>query len=634
MKKNLVFMLLSAVVLILALVACQPEVVTETVEVTRVVTETIEVEGEEVEVTRVVTETETQEVEVTRVVETESADPAMAERQKTVIFDTDQGIVLDPELWNPFAAGRRLEHGFMQAVAEPLVILNYENGEYMPWLAESFDANEDASVWTLKLREGIKWSDGEVFDADDVIFTVDMVLANPDMNAPAFEGLDNMEKVDDLTVAFNLAEPNVRFVDANIATKQGGGFIVVPEHIWSAVDDPLTFNNYDPEQGWPVFTGPYTLDSASENEFVYVRDDGWWGVDAGFQDLPAPEQLVWIAYGSEETRTAAMAKNDLDSLMNVNLGSYLALQQLNPNIVAWTPELPFTWIDPCSRSFDFNLTKEPWNDPEMRMAINYAINRDQIVEIAYEGTTIPSRSYFPAFPPLEKYVDAADAAGLFEQYPIMTYDPEQAKAIIESKGYVMNEESGYYEKDGEEFGMTITGFDDTEFNDVAALIVEQMQELGINAVHDIQPIPAFIDNLLGAGFDTYVFFSACGSTTEPWQSMDAFNVRHIPAEGEAAAGFYTNTPRWNTEAAAAYSEIVDAIEPMPLNDPAIEDMYVESMDYWMSELPSIPLVEAIKLVPFDETYWTGWPTKDNNYVQPATWWQSAHVIIHNLEPTN
>jgi len=61
---------------------------------------------------------------------------------------------------------------------------------------------------------------------------------------------------------------------------------------------------------------------------------------------------------------------------------------------------------------------------------------------------------------------------------------------------------------------------------------------------------------------------------------------------------------------------------------------VEAMGYWMSELPSIPLVEAIKLVPFDETYWTGWPTKDNNYIQPATWWQSGHVIIHNLEPAN
>ena len=558
----------------------------------------------------------------------ETAPEAMdSERVSTVIFDIDQGPVADPTLWNPFAPSRRLDHGLMQAMAEPLVILNYETGEYMPWLAESVVANDDSSAWTIALREGITWSDGEAFDADDLIFTVNLATSGGDLQIASFEGMESVEKIDDLTVQFNLAGPDVRFIDANISTKQGGGLIVVPEHLWASVEDPTTFTFSE-----PVFTGPYLLESASENEFVYVRDDEWWGAAAGFQDLPAPAKLVWTAYGNEEARTAAMGQGELDSLMSVNLGAFLALRQLNTNVTGWTDGLPFTWIDPCARNLEFNHTKAPWDDAEMRMAVNYAINREQIIEIAYEGSTTASNSFLPSFPPLQRYIDAAADAGLYDTYPIMTSDADQAKAIIESKGYVLNESSGYYEKDGEELATNVTSFDDTEFNDTASLIVEQLQAVGINATHDIQPIPEFVDSLLGAGFDLYVFFGACGSATEPWQSMNAYNVSHVPEDAsEQVGGFYANAPRWNSEIASEYSAIVDQIRDLPLNDAAVEPLFVEAMELWLSELPAIPLVQAVKLVPFDTTYWTNWPTAENNYVQPATWWQSAHVIIHNLE---
>ena len=560
--------------------------------------------------------------------EEEGVAPAMDdERAGTVIFDIDQGSVADPNLWNPFAPGRRLDHGLMQAMAEPLVILNYETGEYMPWLAASVEASEDSSSWTITLREGITWSDGEAFDADDVLYTVNLATSGADLQISTFEGLESVEKIDDLTIRFNLEESDVRFIDANIATKQGAGFIVVPEHIWADVEDPVTFAFSE-----PLFTGPYVIESASENEFVYTRDDAWWGAAAGFQNLPAPDKLVWTAYGNEEARTGAMGQGELDSLMNVNLGAFLALRQLNENVVGWRDGLPYTWIDPCARNLEFNHTQAPWDDPEMRRAIAHIIDRDQIIDIAYEGSTIASSSFLPAFPPLQTYVNAAEAAGIYDEHPIMVNDVDAAAAILESKGYVLNADSGYYEKDGEELSAEITSFDDTEFNDTASLIVEQLQAAGINASHSIQPIPEFIDNLLGAGFELYIFFGGCGSATEPWQSMDAYNVNHIPEDtSEQVGGFYNNAARWNSDVAAEYSAIVDRIRDLPLNDPAVEPLFIEAMDLWLSETPAVPLVEAVKLVPFDTTHWTNWPTSENNYIQPATWWQSAHVIIHNLE---
>ena len=193
--------------------------------------------------------------------EEEADEPEMAaddDRRETVIFDIDGGRVVDPELWNPYIPGRRLDHGAHQAMMEPLFILNYQTGIIEPWLGEKMESNDAFDVWTLKLREGIKWSDGEVLDADDVVFTMNMLLDNaPELqwSAGLATWLASVEKIDDLTIQFNLSKPNPRFQLDNFSVRIWGGPSILPEHIWNG-QDPLTFKNYDPAQGWPVFTGP------------------------------------------------------------------------------------------------------------------------------------------------------------------------------------------------------------------------------------------------------------------------------------------------------------------------------------------------------------------------------------------
>ena len=381
-----------------------------------------------------------------------------APRERTLIFDIDGGRVADPTNWNPFTPGRRMDQGYHQAVLEPLFILNYQTGEFIPWLGESFEPNEALDVWTLKLRKGVHWSDGEPFNADDVVFTINMLKDNaPELESSAAmdQWVDRVEKVDDYTVRFYLTKPNPRFQLDYFAVKIWGSVNIVPEHIWRD-KDPLTFKFYDPEKGWPVGTGPYKLASVSPTEFIYVRDDNWWGAQTGFRPLPAPEKLIWTWAGPEENRAALMAEGQLDSLMDITLGALLALKQRNPNVITWFDDLPYAWVpDPCSRTFEVNNAIEPWNDPEMRWALNYAINRDQIVEIAYEGTTLKSRHFFPAYPPLDALVDKAIEAGAWDVDQLWEYNPDKAKQIIESKGYTLNSR-GYYEKDGKELTLEIT----------------------------------------------------------------------------------------------------------------------------------------------------------------------------------
>ncbi|MCA1648367.1 MAG: ABC transporter substrate-binding protein, partial [Chloroflexi bacterium] len=367
----------------------------------------------------------------------------------------------------------------------------------------------------------------------------------------------------------------------------------------------------------------------SQTEFSYLRDDNWWAAKTGFAHLPEPEKLIWTWAGPEETRAALMADGGLDSLMDVTLGTFKAIQARNSNVIAWYPQLPYAWLDPCARNLEFNTAVAPWNDKDMRWAVNYAIDRNQIVAVSYEGTTLPSKFFFPAYGPLNKYVDAADSAGLYEKYPLLTHDVDKAKQIIESKGYTMGGD-GYYQKDGQQLGMTITTSDTaTEHQRIIQVEVEQLQAVGINAVQRNEAEAVWNDNAQFGRFEARQAWDACASVNEPWASMDRFNQKWAVPIGERSPSGL-NIWRWQN---AEYSAIVDQMGVLPLGDPAIQPLFLQAAEIYLSELPDIPITQAKKLIPFDTTHWTGWPTHDNNYIHATTWWQMTPVILQNLHST-
>jgi peptide/nickel transport system substrate-binding protein len=556
-----------------------------------------------------------------------AANPAAVDRKNTVIFDIDGGRVLTPDNWNPFTPGFRMDQGYHQAILEPLFILNYETGNIEPWLGESMTPNDKMDVWTLKLRKGVTWSDGQPFNADDVVFTINMLLSHsPDLqwSADLKEWIAKVDKVDDQTVTFTLNKVNPRFQLDNFSVRIWGGPNIMPKHIWEN-QDPLTFKFYDPAKGWPVGTGPYKLASISPTEFTYVRDDNWWGAKTGFKKLPEPQKLVWTWAGPEETRAALMADKQLDSLMDITLGTFKAIKARNPNVISWFKDPPYAWLDPCARNFEFNTAVAPWDDKDMRWAVNYAIDRDQIVKVSYEGTTLPSKFFFPAYPPLNKLVNAADEAGLYKKYPLWTHDPAKAKQIIESKGWTMGGD-GYYQKDGKQLSLLITTDESaTEHQRIAQVEVEQLQAVGINATQRNEASAVWQENRNFGRFEARQAWDNCGSINEPWRSMDTLNAKWVVPVGQRASFNYW---RWKNE---EYSDLVDQIGVLPLGDPKIQELYVRAAEIYLSELPTIPITQAKKLIPFDTTYWTNWPTAENNYLHATTWWQSTAIILQNLK---
>ncbi|MDX8347849.1 ABC transporter substrate-binding protein [Cognatiyoonia sp. IB215446] len=546
-------------------------------------------------------------------------------RENTVIFDLDRTIQ-DPENFNWMTPGTKRMHGAHQTMWEPLFILNYGTGELDPWLATSFEANEDSTRFTISLREGVEWSDGEAFNADDVMFTVNIALTDEEISsreaATIRAQVASVTKVDDLTVQFDLNEPNPRFIVENFGVRIFGSFLIMPEHIWNG-QSPATFA-FNP----PIGTGPYTFTSAASNRAIWDRNDDWWGAKTGFMDLPAPERVVFLESGGEESRAQLMASNQLDAAQNVTIGTFEAIQAQNPNVIAWYADYPYAAADPCARQLEINTTVAPWDNANMRKAVAYIIDRSQIVNVAYEGTTAASQTMFAQYGSMAPFIDAVVEAG----YGLpASADVEAGQALIEGEGWTRD--GDYYTKDGETLSVNIhVNSASTEYTRTIDVIVEQLQRAGIDARAVPVENGVFWGEVLPFGaYEMSYSWLSCGSVNEPWASMGRYTVADVVPVGERSPGF-NNTARWDGPAAEAYSAIMADIASRSLGDDAIPGLVAEAYQHLDAEMPFIPLVQAAKLLPMNQTYWTGWPTADNYYNHPFFWWNHTHQIIHNLEP--
>jgi len=546
-------------------------------------------------------------------------------REDTVIFDLDRTIQ-NPENFNWFTPGTKRMHGAHQAMWEPLFILNYGSGDLDPWLATGATANEDSSEFTITLRPDVEWSDGEAFNADDVVFTVNMALENEEISsreaATVRAQVASVTKVDDLTVTFTLKAPNPRFLVENFGVRIFGSFLIMPEHVWAG-QDPATFAFYP-----PIGTGPYTYASGATNRMIWDRNDDWWGAKSGFMDLPEPLRLIWLETGGEESRAQLIATNQMDASQNVSVGTFEAIRAQNPAIIGWYEDYPYASADPCARQLEINTTVAPWDDPAMRKAVATIIDRTMIVNVAAEGATIPSRTMFAEYGSMASFIDAVVEAG----YGLPERgDVAAGQAMIEAAGWSMGSD-GIYEKDGEKLSADIhVNSASTEYTRTIDVIVEQLNRAGIGAKSIPVENGVFWGEVLPFGaYEMSYSWLSCGSVNEPWASMGRYTVADVVPVGERSPGF-NNTARWDGEAAEAYSAIVDAMADKPLGDAEVPGMVAEAYQYLDAEMPFIPLVQSAKLLPLNTTYWTGWPTADNYYNHPFFWWNHTHQIIHNLE---
>lgn len=579
---------------------------------------------EEIEVTREVT------VEVTTVVEKEvvvtatpeaAAPPADLGRLETLNVALS-GRIADPTNLNIYAPGvSRSGTGLHQMIYEYFFYQNLQTGEYIPWLAESYEYNEDFTTLSVKLREGVTWSDGEPFTADDVVFTYDTLLANPGMTwaAEVAKWVESVEALDDLNVVFHLLTPSPRFHlnrEAFPAVGIWGGITILPRHIWEG-EDPLTFKSSD-----PIGTGAYRLVNATTTSMTYERRDDWWGTTV-FGVTPAPRIINFQYVGPETTVALALAANEIDTpfIGILSVGSLLEVMRRNPNVRAWYDEPPYAWLDPCPRPLMVQNAVSPWDQKEARWALSYMIDRQAIVDLAYEGTTVPAWGIWPDYDGMKPYFDAIQ--DLLEEYPTTTYDPARAEELLQSIGYTKGSDGMWVSAEGEPLRVRyLVQGDSTEEMKVSAVLADQLQAQGIEV--EVQALTGGVmsDTILRGEYDIKLHSFCPGYIFE---NLELFHSKFYVPLGEPAPWYERNSFRYRNE---EFDAIVDEMaSTLPEDTEAIADQFRRAMEIWLDELPVVPIVQAPALVPFNYTYWEGWPSAENPWNMPVSWWATFALVI-------
>ncbi len=527
----------------------------------------------------------------------------------------------DYDTFNPYVPGQTSRTGY-QFLYEPLYFYNAYGAKdnIIPWIATGHDFNADYTAVTIKIREGVEWSDGHPWTAHDLVFTINMLKANAPLLLFSTD-MDTWVKeavaVDSLTARIALTGPNPRFVFTYFTHNFDNGVPIVPKHIWNG-QDPETFKNLDLAKGWPVVSGPYRLAlSVPEQRMWDLRDD-WWASRIGFKTAPKVERLIFLPYVDEAKRVQLLLANQLDSCVDSRPPNIRSMVEGNPKITSWTGrDGDLGYLDWWPISLGFNDLEWPFSDPQVRRAINFAVNRDQLVEVGWQGSGTPAKVPFPAFPPIRRFTDGIQ--DLIEQSGVGIYDIEKSAGLMEAGGWLKNG-AGMWEKDGKTVKMAINIFG--SFQDIGQVLVVQLQRAGFDA--SFRQMSDTYDQMSQGEARAYMTGHA-GSVRDPYFTMRLYHSRFVQPTGTAAEHFW----RWkNTD----YDALVDEMGRTAPDDPHLHELFREAMAIWLNEMPSVPLLQWYHRIPHNETYWTNWPSAENPYINSAYWHRTWLLVLLGLQP--
>ena len=276
-----------------------------------------------------------------------------------------------------------------------------------PLLLEKWEASEDLKTWTLTLRSGIKFNNGDALTTDHVIFTMNQWL-DPEVGSSILGLMSylqptGIEQVDDLVLRLHLDSPQ----------------IAVPEHLFhypaqilhSSFEGDLSTN--------PIGTGPYTLTEYVEGErAVLKRRADYWMPGADGQSLPYLDEINYVDLGSEQTAAiAAIQGGQIDTIYDAQATTFQALREDSSVQIVSVPTAQV-------RVLRFRVDLDPWKDNRVRQAFKAIFNRDKILQAAYFGEAAVGQD-----------VHVAQIHPEYATLPTPPYDPDKAKALLADAGF-------------------------------------------------------------------------------------------------------------------------------------------------------------------------------------------------------
>ena len=440
--------------------------------------------------------------------------PSPAAGSETVVFKV--GTVEPPDSLNPFVGYGTLGYESWCLNYDYVIGYGAADGSAVPGIAESWDVSDDGLVWTLKIRQGATWSDGEPVTAEDVAFSYNYIIEKDLSAYSSYTTLiDEAVAIDDYTCEVRCSKPKANMERLYI--------YCIPEHIWSKIDDPEKHKVTYPFVG----SGPFQIQEWKRGSHILLtKNPDYWG------GAPTIDEIYFEFYTNADTMTQDLKVGTIDAAHGVPPAQYD--QVLQQDDFQGFKGNVYTWDYLC-----FNCYDEPTSqghpvlkDVEFRQALSWAVDKERLVAIGWSGYATPATTIMPPgqWP--------ADFDAHYEPTAEETYGFDIAKAnqLLDEAGYTDSNGDGVREFEGKNIKLRLQSrTQSVESQSMGRLIAGWFVECGLDIKYSVIEDGALSDALYSYDADCYY---------APDYDMYLWSYAGYADPGDTLASFTTGQIEW------------------------------------------------------------------------------------------
>jgi peptide/nickel transport system substrate-binding protein len=516
--------------------------------------------------------------------------------QKHILTVSTQSTNFSLPGFNPYSTNPN--SGIDGFVYESLEFCNVNGGAYAPLLAMDHAWSKDLKQLTFHLRSGVKWNDGQAFNADDVAFTFNAIKQYPAGDtANVWAYLASVQAADDHTVVMTLKQPYVPALYF-IATQ----VVIIPKHVFASVGDVTKYNNEK-----VVGTGPFTVTRYTSDLMVLGKNPGFWQANSIKVD-----EIRMPYYNGNDSAMTVMPTGKID-------WSGYYDENLQKSFIGKDPAHNHYFMDAINEvSISLDLRDPLLNQVAVRKAMSAGMDRDGFSQQSVAGFEPPVAQHGVVLPASQDYLDAAYAN--LSTKP----QPQQAEQYLKDGGFTKGAD-GIYEKGGQRLSfelISVIGY--TDWNAMAQMIQAEMKTIGIEIKIKLMEESAY--SAFRASTQRYQLLinSIHGGPTPYYIYFGMLDSQSIPPNGR-------NNGLWKDKQTDALLE-----QFATTSDPNKQKQAIQGLQKIMVEqVPYIPVLGGARWCEYTSTRFTGWPSDQNPYSScaPYTFPDNEYVMLH-LQPAS
>jgi len=442
----------------------------------------------------------------------------------------------EPKTLNPVVAADGPSREVIGRMMADLIHINRASQQTEPALAKSWTMSKDGRTFMVKLRHGLRFSDGQPFSADDVVFSfqvyLDEKVHSPQRDLLIVGGKPiEVQKVDQYTVRFTLAQPYAA------AERIFDSLAIMPRHL---LEQPYKDEKF--AQSWTLTTlpaqiagmGPFRLkEYVAGQKLVLERNPYYWKVDSGKNRLPYLDEMAFLFTGNEDAQVIRFQAGDTDIISRVGAENYTLLSKDSTHGIEMFdlgPSLEYNFLvfnlnDLKGKNLDKIAAKQAWfSDLKFRQAVSLAIDRQSIIKLVYSGRG--AALWGNVSPSNKLWVD--------QTLPHPARSVDQAHALLQSAGFSWRSDGQLVDRQGQavEFSI-IASSSNAQRSKMATLIQDDLSKLGMN----VHVVPLEFKAVLDRVFQTYDYEASImalgGGDADPnpemnvWLSSGGTHLWHL-----------------------------------------------------------------------------------------------------------